>query len=151
MIGGVAGYFSYPKGGFDRDWGDEIPSWLAQMVVLARVQALFSHLEDFLRNGDLLPGPSRHRWSKEQPAYEFPIGDPAVRVLTRRHKQRPEWLITAWAAGGSDRDVTVDIPDLGKVELTARAAGSVYVASIAGGKPRVELVDKNGLLPSQGL
>ncbi|MHC4404455.1 MAG: hypothetical protein ACYTG0_32785, partial [Planctomycetota bacterium] len=75
MIGGVAGYFSYPPGGFGADLGDEVPSWLMQMMVLARAHALFSHLEDFLRSGDLLPGPKKHRWSKDQPAYELPTGD----------------------------------------------------------------------------
>ena len=88
MIGGVAGYFSYPQGGFGADLGDDVPNWLMQMMLLARAQALFSHLEDFLRSGDLLPGPHRHRWSEDQPAYELPAGDDNVRVLARRHRQR---------------------------------------------------------------
>ena len=54
------------------------------MVALARVHALFSHLEMFLRQGDLLPGPNHHRFSKDLPAYEFPSGDPNVRVVARK-------------------------------------------------------------------
>lgn len=150
MIGGVAGYFSYPPGGFAADQGDEVPSWLMQKMVLARAQALFTHLEDFLRNGDLLPGPDKHRWSKDQPAYELPTGDPDSRVVARRHRQRDEWLITAWAAGGDDRNVAVDIPDLGRVTLQARACGSVYRVLALNGKPSATLIDKDGMLPSAG-
>jgi hypothetical protein len=146
MIGGVAGYFSYPPGGFGADLGDEVPSWLMQMMVLARAHALFSHLEDFLRNGDLLPGPRKHRWSEDQPAYELPTGDSEVRVLARRHRAKAQWLVTAWASGGADRDATVAIPDLGTVTLRARTCGSVYRASEVEGQPRLEMVDRDGML-----
>ena len=151
MIGAVAGYFSYPPGGFAADLGDGVPSWLMQKMVLARAHALFSHLDEFLRKGDLLPGPQRHRWSKDQPAYEFPIGDRDVRVLARRHNRRDEWLITAWAAGGEDREVTVKIPDLGPVMLSARNCGSVYRAVIEDGSPRLRLIDQDGMLPTKGI
>lgn len=150
MIGGVAGYFSYPPGGFAADLGDEMPDWLDQMVVLARVHGLFSHLEEFLRDGDLLPGPDRHRWSQDQPALEFPTGDAEARVLARRHHRRPEWLVTAWAAGGEDRDVSVEIPELGRVTLLARDCGTVYRAALRGGKPVLTLVDEDGMLPTSG-
>ena len=150
MVGGVAGYFAYPKGGFASYEGDEPPSWLTQMTVLARVHALFSHIEDLLREGDLLPGPDRHRWSKDLPACELPTGDPDARVLARKHRQRDEWLVTAWAAGGDDREVAVSIPPLGEVRLQARACGSVYRAVLADGRPSLTLVDENGMLPSAG-
>lgn len=145
MIGGVAGYFSFPPGGFAADLGEKMPSWLEQMVVLAHAQALFSHHEELIRQGDLLPGPDRHRWAKDRPAYEFPTGDPEARVVARRHKQRPEWLLTAWAAGGADRDVTVKIPALGTVKLRARACGSVYRAAIEAGKPALKWLDEKGM------
>ncbi len=46
MLGGCAGYFSFPKGGFGGGFPeDKPPHWLVQMVVLARVHALFSHFE----------------------------------------------------------------------------------------------------------
>lgn len=148
MIGGVAGYFSYPKGGFAADLGDQMPSWLAQQVVLAHAQALFSRVDDFLRQGDLLGGPEKHRWSKDQPACEFPTGDPEVRVLARRHRKRAEWLVTAWAAGGKDRTVSVEIPDLGRVTLLARDCGSVYRATVRGGKPSLDQLDADGMFPT---
>ncbi len=148
MTGGVAGYFSYPPGGFAADLGDRMPSWLEQMVVLAHVHALFSHHEEFLHRGDLLPGPDRHRWSKDQPCYEVPASDVEARVVARRHRDRPEWLLTAWAAGGPDREVTIAIPELGTVTLQARACGSVYRATLAGSGPVLRLVDENGMYPT---
>jgi hypothetical protein len=148
MIGGVAGYFAYPPGGFAADLGEQMPSWLRQMLVLAHAHALFSHLEDLVRQGDLLPGPDQHRWVKDRPAYEFPTGDKDVRVVARRHKQRPEWLLTAWAAGGPHREVAVEIPELGTVKLLARACGTVYRASLAAGKLSLRWVDENGMCPT---
>lgn len=151
QIGAEAGYFSFPSGGFDGDVGEEPPHWLQQMMVLGHAQALFSHLEDFLRNGDLLPGPDKHRWSTDLPAYEFPTGDAEARVVARKHRQRQEWLVTAWAAGGPEREVGVDIPELGKVELLVRPSGSVYRATLKAGKPDLVLVDDDGMDPTAGL
>ncbi len=148
MVGGVAGYFTYPPGGFAADLGTNMPSWLAQMTDLGHVHALFSHLEDYLRNGDLLPGPDMHRWSTDLPAYEFPTGDADARVVVRRHRTRAEWLVAAWAAGGADRVVSVSVPELGTVAVEARACGSVYLAT-AGVAP-VRL-DPDGLAPSRQL
>jgi len=143
QIGGVAGYFSYP--------GEDDPHWLWQMMVLGQAHALFSHLEEFLRHGDLLPGPDRHRWSQDLPAYEFPTGDPEARVVVRKHRERDEWLVTAWAAGGEDREVAATIPELGTVRLLARAGGSVYRATLEGGTPALKLVDEDGMHPTAGL
>jgi hypothetical protein len=151
MIGGVAGYFSYPTGGFEGNVGDELPSWLEQMMVLGHAQALFSHLEDYLRNGSLLQGPDKHKFSRDLPAYEFPTGDPEARVLARKHNQKNEWLITAWSTGGNDREVSVTIPNLGNVKVLARSSGSVYKAGIKNGKAELMLIDKDGMNPSAGL
>jgi hypothetical protein len=140
MIGAVAGYFSYPS--------EDDPNWLWQMTALGRMHALFSHLEDFLRDGDLLPGPDPHRWSTDLPAYELPTGDPDARVLARKHRERDEWLITAWAAGGDDRDVSVDVPELGEVTLRARSCGSVYRATRQDNEPSLTLVDLDGIQPT---
>jgi hypothetical protein len=148
MIGAVAGYFAYPKGGFGGDLGDEPPHWLKQMMALSYVHALFSYLDDFLRSGDLLPGPNKHRWSKDLPAYEFPTGVPDSRVLVRKHRQRDEWLITAWSTDDKDKEVSVEIPKLGKVSLLARKCGSVYRAKLVKGKPFIRLVDIDGMYPS---
>jgi hypothetical protein len=108
-------------------------------------------MEDFLRNGDLLSGPDKHRWSKDLPAYEFPTGDADVRVLARKHRQRDQWLITAWAAGGPDRSVTVEVPTLGKVTLQARPTGSVYLLVPSKTGPVATLLDVDGMNPSAKL
>jgi hypothetical protein len=162
QIGAVAGYFSYPKPGFGADLGPEKPHWLEQMIILGRAHALFSHLEDFIREGDLLAGPEMHklvsqRIGKDLPAYEFPTGDPDVRVLARKHRKRDQWLVTAWAAGGEARDVKVFIDEVGELTLNARPAGSVYRVTaevkVKFEPPivKMELLDKNAMRPSVGL
>ena len=142
MIGANAGYYAYPEGGFDAKFlPDRPPHWLQQMMALAHVHALFSHLEEFLWTGDLLPGPDTHRWSKHQPAYKIPTGDAEVRVLARKKRQSFEWLITAWAAGGQERTVQVEIPNLGSLSIAARPCGSVYTACEQSGGTELNQVD----------
>lgn len=144
MIGANAGYYELPKGGFGISFDpNSPPHWLCQLVCVAHVHALFSHLEDFLREGDLLPGPDKHRISKDLPACEFPTGDDTVRVLARKHRQRAEWLITTWAAGGDARDTTVTIPELGKITLRARPNGAVYRVTVQDGKPSWKQADQD--------
>ncbi len=136
MIGGNAGYYQYlGRDGFSKPFApDRPPHWLQQLTTVAQVHAAFSHVEDFLRNGDLLPGPEMHRISKDSPAFEFPTGDKNVRVLARKHRQRAEWLVTAWVAEGDAREVSVEIPELGKTNLQASPTGAIYIASITAGK-----------------
>jgi hypothetical protein len=148
QIGGIAGYFSRPKGGFGADFGDVAPHWLRHMIILSRAHALFSHHEEILRNGHLLPGPDNHVWTRSNPAYEFHAGEQDVRVLARRHKDKDEWLITAWAAGGEDREVTVTIPNLGQIALQARDCGTVYRILLDDGDPQLTMLDPNGMRPT---
>ena len=151
MVGGNAGYYIFPQGyegtslaGFRQPFPPERPPhWLLQMIALADVHATFSHLERYLRDGDLLPGPARHRVSKDQPAYEFPTGTPA-RVLVRRLKAEPRWLVAAWAADGVARDVTVEVPQLGKITLAARARGTLAEARPGTNGPIVEAINPEG-------
>lgn len=148
MIGAVAGYFSYPSTGFTGDLGPTPPSWLIQLQTLSHAHGLFSYLEDYLRNGDLLPGPNTHRWSTDLPAYEFPTGDETARVLARKLRGKSEWMICAWAAAGPDRQVTVTIPELGVVNVLARATGTMYRA-LPG--PTLKLLDPDGMHPTANL
>ena len=142
MVGACAGYFAY----------DDPANWLWQHMALGRVHALFSHLETFVRESDLLPGPGTHVWSKERPAYEFPTGDAALRVLARRRRGKAEWLLTAWAADGDERDATVTVPDLGGITIRARPSGSVYITRTeADGRYVPVLVDADGLTPTRTL
>ncbi|AFY95590.1 hypothetical protein [Chamaesiphon minutus] len=142
-IGSIAGYFDFPTGGFEISFNaDRPPNWLLQMVALSRVHAIFSHLENYLRQGDLLPGPMKHVWSKDTPAYEFPTKDPDIRVLARKHRNKANWSIVAWAAGGNSRQATIDIPQLGRVDVTARPNGSVYTAKRIGDFAKLIWVDR---------
>ncbi len=149
MLGGNAGYYAFPIGGFDGSFPADKPAhYLPQMTTLSQVQALFSYLEDDLRHSDLLPGPNRHIWSKDQAAYEFPTGNLGVRVLARKHRTKNLWLMTAWAADGVERPVKVAIPQLGEVTLLARAAGSVYTATVQNKRPRLLLTDPDAMTPT---
>lgn len=161
QVGGVAGYFSYPKPGFGDDLGPTPPHWLQQIIILGRAHALFSHLEEFIREGELLPGPNMHpvvkqRTRKDLAAYEFPTGDPNARVLARKLRKKNQWLVTAWAAGGDARDVTVFIDEVGELTLNARPAGSVYRVKAAvetRHEPpvvKMEMIDKDPMRPSAG-
>lgn len=148
-LGGNAGYYAFPKGGFARKFpADQPPHWLEQMTRLAHVHAFFSHHEPFIRASDLLPGPQMHRWSKDQMAYEFPTGSQGVRVLARKHAQKAEWLITAWAADGTARTVSVEIPELGTLQAQARPEGAVCRATRTDGAARLELLDQDGMRPT---
>jgi hypothetical protein len=127
------------------------------MMVLSHAHALFSHVEDLIREGELLPGPDKHRHMPSLPACEFPTGHPEARVLVRKHRARQAWLIVAWAADGVEREVTVDVPILGKVVVQARPCGSVYRVT-ASDKipyeppvPDLKLIDTDGMLPTQNL
>jgi hypothetical protein len=166
-LGGNAGAYHQPdfEAGFKPE---DPPYWMEQMIALSRVHALFSHLEDFLRNGDLLPGPYRHYWTHENPAYELlpvELSDEAVernghsalrmgravRVLARKHKTKADCLVTAWAAAGEGRNITVEVPGFGKVTLRARPCGSVYVVKKEKSRVTAHLVDHDPDRPSMAV
>ncbi len=150
MLGGNAGYYSYPKpGGFKAEFPEhDPPHWLRQMVAFSRVHALFSHLESHIRNGELVAGPDRNRFSKDQPAYELPTGSAEHRVVARKHREKREWLIAAWAPGGREAEVTVEVPGAGRATLLARPGGSVYTASLADDGIALEPQDPDPLRPT---
>jgi hypothetical protein len=158
MVGGTACYFSLPNGintnpifGGNNGFASTFPAstpphWLMQIAQLAQVHAQFTWLTNFLYGGYLLPGNTTNAMSNDQPAYEFTnnAADPTARVLARKLYAGNTWLITAWAANGPDRNVTVTIPALGSVQLLARASGSVYTATTNS----LILLDPNGMLPT---
>jgi hypothetical protein len=155
-IGNVAGYFDYPPGGVSGDLGGSPPDWLRQIMLLSHAHGTFTHLEHYLRSGDLLPGDESHTYSTDlygqpswpHPAYEFVTneGNRSARVAARKLKGADEWLIVAWAAAGDDREISVSIPGLGKVTLLARAEGSLYQAKLG---PATKLLDPAGMDPSR--
>ncbi len=142
MVGGIAGYFAYPNGGFNASFDSKSPPhWLEQIRVLSHVHAEFSYLEDMLRNGELLPGTGNNTMTASQPAYEFPTGHLNTRVLVRKMLGRKRWLVTAWAADGVERQVSVTVPILGTIDLLARPEGSIYDARIVGGTRTITFLD----------
>lgn len=139
----------------------KVPDGLAQLVALGEVHALFSHFEDFLRNGSLVPGPGVHRFTAKAaaadqiPAYELAcdgttkLCDRKLRVLARKHATKDEWIVVAWATSGADQEVTVDLPGAGPVKVACRAAGSFYHVTKSGGAPVVTLIDQDALRPTK--
>jgi hypothetical protein len=136
------------------------PDGLAQLLALGEVHALFSHFEDFLRNGTLVPGPGIQRWvvghpvADQVPAYELvcdagtKLCDRSRRVLARKHDTLDEWIVVAWAADGIDGEVSVDLPGAGPIAVQCRAAGSLYHVTGGASPPAVELVDVDPLHPT---
>jgi len=154
MVGGVAGYFSYPSGtngpilggpGFDAAFpSNSPPNWLLQMMALAHVHALFSHLERFLYSGSLLSGPQVHVMSTDQPAYEFTnsIADPYSRVLARQLNGLNKWIVTAWNSNETTNTVTVNIPTIGNLTVTATPSANVYQVAVSGTNVQRTLLDE---------
>lgn len=140
-LGAVAGYFGAAP------HQDPVVQSLPQFLALARVHAQFTHLDEFIRDSDLLPGRQRHRWSKDLPAYELPTDHQHKRVLARKHRTRREWLVTAWAADGKAGPVTVAIDRRSrKITLEAHPAGHVYrVALAADGSTEITCLDPDPL------
>lgn len=171
QIGAVAGNFYFDKPLTEGAPVGAQPSiWVWGWITLAHAHALFSKLQRFLFAGDLLPGPNLHPFQNREtlpphPAYEFPcegeiqyvpqtytpelVAMPTARVLARRLRAGGQFLVTAWANTGNDRDVATTIPELGRVVLRARRAGSVYVfrQNAAGGYSGV-LQDPNPMFPT---
>ena len=149
MIGGVAGYYGIVRSMIDH--------WIWQLMELGQVHALFSHLDTFVQNSKLLEGPKKHCWSHDFSAYEFPTGQENVRVVVRKHRERLEWLLTAWAAAEwaadikEERQCEVEVPELGKVVLKARGTGAVYHAIIRDHQPFLTLIDECGEYPTRGM
>src|SRR5208337_4232653 len=148
-IGGNAGYYSYPVGGFDAVFDKNAPpNWLQQIEALGQVHAEFSYLEDMERDGDLLPDPMMHQWSRSQPAYEFWTGFYNDRVLVRKMKGYKRWLISAWASDAIPRTVSVTIPTLGTISIYAQPAATLYDARIVGGLQRLTIIDNGSMTPT---
>ena len=149
MIGGVAGYFAYPTGGFNATFDSNYPpDWIKQIETLGQVHAEFSYLEDILRNGDLLPGEDMNPKNSDQPAYEFRTGYADTRVLARKMRGQKRWLISAWAADNVTRTVSVTIPVLGAVSVKATPSGSLYDARVVNGAMSLTQIDNGSQNPT---
>jgi hypothetical protein len=160
-VGAVAGYFSFPGNtnvgsifggsGFNASFpSNSPPHWLQQIVALGHVHALFSHLDNYILDGDLLSGPQHHFMASDQPAYEFTntVADATARVLARKLRGQNQWIVTAWAAGGTNRNVTVTIPTIGALTVLAADSGSVYKVTMTGTNVQQTLLDEYASFPA---
>lgn len=128
MLGHCFCYWDYPAGGFNVPFEEtNPPSWLVHQAIGGKVQGIFSQLAKFMRDSDLLVGDGNHVVSTSDPSYEFVTGDSGVRVLARKHKILPEWLVVAWAWEGNQRNVTVSIPGIGATTVRAVPSGGLYL------------------------
>ncbi|MBG1245366.1 hypothetical protein F8R90_30710 [Nostoc sp. NZL] len=173
-VGSVGGYFVcsgplWEALNYNKPIGATTPTLIRQLTIQGHAHALFSHLEEYLRKGDLLTGPNLHpyqSWTKLLPAMEFPaegqtqqlqgrwgpVTVPTARVLARKISGEDRWLVTAWANVGNDRDVRVKIDNkLGTLTLRARRAGSVYVVKIVNGLVQKTLIDSDAMNPTKFL
>jgi hypothetical protein len=173
-IGSVGGYFVcsgplWEALNYNKPIGATTPTMIQQLAIQGYAHALFSHLEEYLRNGDLLPGTNTHPYqsfTEILPAMEFPaegqtqqvpgafglITIPTARVLARKIRGQDRWLVTAWANVGDDRNVRVNIDSkLGTLTLRARKAGSVYVVRYVNGMTQLTLIDSNAMNPTRFL
>lgn len=174
-LGGNAGTYNTPE--WDQSFPpDAPPDWMWQQIALGNVHALFSHYEDYLRNGELVDdGKFKNFYGTDQPAYELlpkelkntrqlkqdlqtknqvPVLGPGrpFRVLARKHKEKNEWLVVAWTAEISSQpgiyDATVTIPGAGEVTLQARKGGSLYLVTLKDGQPVLKQLDPDEADPT---
>jgi hypothetical protein len=130
------------------------PKWIRFYLLSSRVHALFSHVDNFLFDGDLLPGNGRGAMSFDLPAYEFRTpNDPNFRVLVRKLRGEDEWLITTWLSLDTPDEVVtrkenLEIPGIGGITLAARTCGTVYRVKLAAGKPVMKQLDPDPDDPS---
>ncbi len=173
-IGAVSGDFTCGGKSFldmyqNNPVGKTAPTQIKGFYLLSHVHALFSHLQPYVANSSLLPGPNVHPYSALNDitaAMEFPVDNevsmvdgtfgkiavPTARVVARKTKDKDQWLITAWANTGNDRNVTVTVDSkLGKLTLLARRAGSVYLAEIVNQQVTLRLIDQDAMNPTKTL
>lgn len=146
MLGGIT-TGEFDKVDFEKRFAaNNPPEWVEQMSVLGHAHALFSWLEPVLRNSDLLDGPFKHKWNPTQPAYEFTQNN--SKVMVRKTKGKNQWLVTAWAMDGVERNVKVNIPVLGEYTILARKCGTVFLVDKTATGVSSVWYDENGMFPS---
>lgn len=159
----VGGNLSSLAGFFGDDWGgnttlqqlypprfDPInpPFYIKQVMALSRVHAIFSWIEPFTRNSDLLIGNVNAQWWGNQnllAEFSNTAQDKGLRVMARKLKNDDKWLVIAWAMTGEDRLVEVTIPELGLIKLYARKAGTIYHVDKTSGNTTFNILDNDSM------
>jgi hypothetical protein len=176
MIGGPFFFeqFDYAETNPDQTTGvATMPRWMETIVAMGEVHALYSHFDDDLLDGRALVNAhgDKHRFQRwtepfdlyEQYAYppgaEFrgpndasPTVDSTVRVVARANAAGDAWLVAGWAAAGPEREVDVELPaPLGRTRLSFRRSGNVYRLYRDGANTVVDLIDRDGMHPTDHL
>jgi len=163
-VGNVIGYFQQPlweTGGTHPAWLDDPigpgdQDWVRQCLIAGHVHAMFSHLENYIRDGDVLPGDGQHHLSRDvysrpvwpHASYEFAheLGTPTTGALYKTigdHSDNPEYpvrahvaarklrgaedyLVCGFSSDGVTRALHPTIPGLGRVTVAARPGGTIY-------------------------
>jgi hypothetical protein len=142
MIGGISCYFgTNPR---------EEEAYVYQFQTHSRVQALFSHLEEYLFGGELVTTPGfTHAWNAEVPAYEIRTDHANAHVMARKIDGEDRWLVGAWATDEVNHWVEVAIPDGGLMVVNCRPEGSIYTVHLgADGWLHWQQLDEDPLFPS---
>ena len=124
------------------------PFYINQIMALSRVHAIFSWIEPFTRNSDLLVGNVRAIWGGNKnllAEFSNTANDKGARVMVRKLKNENKYLLTAWAMTGEDRIVEIEIPSLGKIKVNARKAGTIYHVDNTSGTPIFTVLDNDSM------
>lgn len=125
---------------------DDPPKWLRQVEETARVYATFTHLDDFVFEGELVEGPHKHifweqrHMDERNPGYVLDnphelfrdsggdFGNSREGKVRAVARQMPdgELLVCVWAADGETREVPVTLPGGEKVTFEATVRGTLY-------------------------
>lgn len=165
QTGAVAGYFAAGTNPTDANYPafntNTPPHWILQEMALGEVHARFTWLDDYILDGDLLPGLGGGRIKGWCPGFEFTpktrLGDFFIsassgRVIVRKRKLLDSWLVVLWnpeegtsltpVTTAPDRLVWVDdIPGLPPIQFVAGGEGSIYTVVKSNGSLVITKMD----------
>lgn len=154
-LGFVDGYFGAdcnPEFGSYRAFDPTSPPpWMINTILVAEEHARFSYLDDYIFDGDLLPGNKLNTIKTYAPSYEFiakkifkgfVARDLNTRILARKLKGSNKYLLFLWSIEAATHFTIVDfLPGLPVLELEARRKGSLYTVDLTGSVPVVQWID----------
>ena len=115
-------------------WPDS-KNWIWQSVMPSYAQAVTSRFEDFLRNGELMPGDVPNSYtSPTAPGYSFWAGDLRKLVVVRKHNSANKYAITGTLQPNSNMTGNAENEGVAKITLDGqmitfkvRRQGSTYI------------------------
>lgn len=142
---------------------------LRHAIIVGHVHATFSHLENYLRSGSLLPGDYDARslgrsshWNNKDvfdrttgltyPSYEYIHNDTSQlysKVIARKLDASNDWLICAWKCQDAGDDTTLSVTIAGHVlSVNARRGGTLYHMDNSG---TLTMLDPDSMDPSRSI